>query len=94
MKLRKLLSLLLMVCVLGLLCTSCATTALDNINTYCALHDAIRERWGARNAVLAFAPDHGCHRQYGFLGQHGIDDPSDMHIWHFWKFFPARQAQP
>ena len=36
MKLRKLLSLLLMVCVLGLLCTSCATTALDNINTYYA----------------------------------------------------------
>ena len=34
MKLRKLLSLLLMVCVLGLLCTSCATTALDNITTY------------------------------------------------------------
>ncbi|HJG87420.1 hypothetical protein [Pseudoflavonifractor capillosus] len=47
MKLRKLLSLLLMVCVLGLLCTSCATTALDNINTYYAEVGAVMDDWFA-----------------------------------------------
>lgn len=60
-----------------------------NINTYCAVHDAIRRQWRGHNAALAFAPDHGCHREYGFLGQHGIDIPRDMHIRHFWRFFPA-----
>lgn len=47
MKLRKLLSLLLMVCVLGLLCTSCATTALDNITTYYAEVGAVMDDWFA-----------------------------------------------
>lgn len=47
MKLRKLLSLLLMVCVLGLLCTSCATTALDNINTYYAEVGPVMDDWFA-----------------------------------------------
>ena len=61
-----------------------------NISTYCALHDAIRQHWRSHNAALAFAPDHGCHRQYGLLGQHGIDAPCDMHIRHFWRFFPAQ----
>lgn len=62
----------------------------DNINTYCALHDAIRQHWRGHNTALAFAPDHGCHRQYGLLGQHGIDAPCDMHIRHFWRFLPAQ----
>ena len=61
-----------------------------NISACCALHDAIREAWGTHNTALAFAPDHGCHRQYGFLGQHGVDAPCDMHIRHFWRFLPAR----
>ena len=60
-----------------------------NINTYCLLHDAIREKWQRHNTALVFATDHGCHRQYGFLGRHGIDDPCDMHIRHFWRFLPA-----
>ena len=61
-----------------------------NINTYCTLHDAIRQHWHSHNTALAFAPDHGCHRQYGLLGQHGIDAPCDMHIRHFWRFLPAQ----
>lgn len=61
-----------------------------NISAYCALHDAIREAWGTHNTALVFAPDHGCHQQYGFLGQHGVDAPCDMHIRHFWRFLPAR----
>ena len=47
MKPRKLLSLLLMVCVLGLLCTACATTALDNINTYYDEVGAVMDDWFA-----------------------------------------------
>ena len=66
----------------------------ENINIYCALHDAIREHWAGHNTALAFAPDHGCHRQYGFWGQHGIDAPCDMQIRHFWKFLPAHLPRP
>ena len=47
MKPRKLLSLLLTAGVLGLLCTSCATTALDNINTYYDEVEAVMDDWFA-----------------------------------------------
>ena len=47
MKPRKLLSLLLTAGVLGLLCTSCATTALDNINTYYDEVGAVMDDWFA-----------------------------------------------
>ena len=47
MKPRKLLSLLLTAGVLGLLCTSCATTALDNITTYSDEVGAVMDDWSA-----------------------------------------------
>lgn len=56
----------------------------ENIDTYCQLVDAISEKWKSHHTALAFAQDHGCHRAYGFLGNHGIEEPCDMNIDHFW----------
>jgi len=57
-----------------------------NIETYTALRSAIRSRWSGHRTALAFAPDHGCHRVYGFFGNHGSDRPCDMEIFHYWEF--------
>lgn len=57
---------------------------------FAALRERITEKWAGRDTVLAFAPDHGCHRAYGLLGTHGIDAPCDMEIVHFYKFLPRR----
>ena len=53
MKLRKLLSLLLMVCVLGLLCTSCATTAVSNAQRYLDSSGAILDTLFASTTAAA-----------------------------------------
>ena len=67
----------------------------ENIDTCCTLRRAIAASWQAHNSVLAFAPDHGCHRVYGFFGTHGIDAPCDRETVHFYSFLPAaaRAAQ-
>lgn len=58
----------------------------ENVSTYCEIYDAIKKNWKGKNTVLAFAPDHGCHRFYKLLGQHGLNVPSDMNIRHFYSF--------
>ena len=45
MKARKVLLLLGLMCAMALLCTACATTALDNINTYYAEVGAVMDDW-------------------------------------------------
>ena len=62
----------------------------ENIATFCEIHDAIGEKWSRHRTALAFAPDHGCHEVLGgMMGQHGIEAPCDMNIFHFWKFLTA-----
>ena len=68
-----------------------ALRALDeNLATFCALHGAIAARWQKHDTALAFAPDHGCHKVYGFFGTHGLDAPCDRETVHFWSFLPRR----
>ena len=58
-----------------------------NVAEYLALKDLIQSEWKDKHhTALAFAPDHGCHRVYGVLGTHGINEPCDMNTVHFWKF--------
>lgn len=57
----------------------------ENIATYRLLQSSIKEHWSAHHTVLAFAPDHGCHKVYGFLGNHGDNKPCDMNIMHFYS---------
>lgn len=63
----------------------------ENIETYRALHAHIRTAWAAHNTVLAFAPDHGCHRFLGLLGTHGADIPADMELTHWYSFLPQQK---
>lgn len=71
------------------------TKALDalkeNIDTFQKIYGRIKECWKNHNTVLAFAPDHGCHKQFLVLGGHGVDKPCDMETVHFYSFLPAEQ---
>ena len=60
----------------------------ENLATFCTLHDAIQSAWGGHDCTLAFAPDHGCHKVLGVFGNHGLDQPSDMELCHFYSFLP------
>ena len=56
----------------------------ENIATYSSLCDKAKEVWTDKKYAIAFAPDHGCHRWFKFLGNHGDDIVQDMNIMHFW----------
>lgn len=60
----------------------------ENIDTYCQIREEIKKKWQSKGhrTVLGFAPDHGCHRAWGFLGSHGKNEPYDMNIIHFYTF--------
>lgn len=58
----------------------------ENIATFGQISDAINHHRKNHRTALAFAPDHGCHNIYKFLGAHGQNIPSDMNICHFWEF--------
>lgn len=58
-----------------------------DVAEYLALKDLIQSEWkGRHKTALAFAPDHGCHRWLGLLGNHGINEPCDMNTVHLWSF--------
>ena len=58
-----------------------------DVAEYLALKELIQSEWlGRHRTALAFAPDHGCHRWLGLLGNHGINEPCDMNTVHFWNF--------
>lgn len=58
----------------------------ENIDTYLTLYDTIQACWPTHHTALAFAPDHGCHEIAKFFGGHGLQDPCDMNLYHFWSF--------
>lgn len=65
----------------------------ENIDTFQEIYGKIKEYWTQYNTVLAFAPDHGCHRNLLFLGSHGTDKSSDMETVHFYSFIPRDRRQ-
>ncbi len=59
----------------------------SNTKEYLTLKELITTEWKFKHkTALAFAPDHGCHRWLGLLGNHGINEPCDMNTVHFWTF--------
>ena len=58
----------------------------ENIETYSILIERVKEKWKNHSTAIAFAPDHGCHKWLGLLGNHGEKIPKDMNIRHFWTF--------
>lgn len=63
----------------------------QNIKTYNALVDQLKIHYKTEDKTLLFAPDHGCHRWLGVLGNHGVDEPCDMEIRHFYTFIPKEK---
>ena len=59
--------------------------ALDmNLDFYCRMVDAIKEKWKSHNVLYGFMPDHGCHEIDGACGSHGLDMEEDMNVIHFY----------
>ncbi len=58
-----------------------------NAEEFLRLHSLIEECWKPRGhkTLLGFAPDHGCHRSAFPPGDHGLDQPSDMNIYHLYS---------
>ncbi len=91
-------SVIAMVVVIGILFTATLRSQMSplpstlyalksNIKEYLALKEIITTEWKFKHkTALAFAPDHGCHRWLGLLGNHGINLPCDMNTVHFWTF--------
>ena len=46
------------------------------------------ECWKEHNTLLGYATDHGTHREWYLLGQHGKNIPADMNIKHFYGVMP------
>lgn len=63
----------------------------DNVAAFCQIHDAIEKHWTGHNTVLAFAPDHGCHKKFFGRGDHGKKIPEDMNVKHFYSFINRKE---
>ena len=55
------------------------------------IYDAMRNSYGDCDSFLAFAPDHGVHREWYLLGNHGKNIPEDMNLSHFYTVFPGKK---
>lgn len=50
----------------------------------------VRESLTDHNTLLGCGPDHGVHREWYLLGQHGKDIPKDMNIIHWYGVYPKK----
>lgn len=48
------------------------------------LAEAVKKHWSEHNTFMTFAPDHGTHREWYGLGQHGKNIPEDMNLTHLY----------
>lgn len=69
--------------------------ALRALDHYCDNFDrlatAVKENWKNHDTLVGFATDHGTHREWYGLGQHGKNIPKDMNITHLYDIFPKQQ---
>ncbi len=48
----------------------------------------VKERWKEYDSLIAVLTDHGVHREWFGLGQHGKEIPKDMNVKHFYGVVP------
>lgn len=53
--------------------------------------NAVKENLKNHNTLLGCATDHGTHREWYLLGQHGKNIPKDMNIVHFYGVYPKEK---
>ncbi|MEG1395165.1 MAG: alkaline phosphatase family protein [Clostridia bacterium] len=56
-----------------------------------AIAQAVATFWKKYDTMLGCATDHGTHREWYLLGQHGKNIPADMNICHFYGVIPAKK---
>lgn len=68
--------------------------ALKAIDQYAAaldrLANAARSHWTDHNTLIGCLTDHGVHREWYLLGQHGKPIAKDMNVLHWWGVLPKR----
>lgn len=65
--------------------------AIDHYNASMQLlAQAVKENWKNHDTLIGYAPDHGTHREWYLLGQHGKNIPRDMNITHFYGVIPKQ----
>lgn len=52
--------------------------------TFAELYKAVKENYKGYDTFMAFSPDHGVHREWYGLGNHGKNITKDMNIYHYY----------
>ena len=53
----------------------------------------VEKYWTKHNTLLGYAPDHGTHREWYLLGQHGKNIPEDMNINHYYGVIKSSERE-
>lgn len=64
--------------------------AKNYIASFEKLAKAVETHWSEYDTFMTFAPDHGTHREWYGLGQHGRNIPKDMNITHLYGVIPKK----
>ncbi len=68
-----------------------AQNALRHYNeSFGKLMHCVEKNWQNHDTFVSFSPDHGVHRTFYGLGQHGKNIPKDMNILHFYGVLPHK----
>jgi hypothetical protein len=69
----------------------CVQAVAHHVRDFAALARAARKAWAGRRHAIVFAPDHGGHVDPATgRGDHGLDIPEDMHLFHWYGLHAAR----
>lgn len=67
--------------------------AIDNYaESFDKLMSAVKSYWKKHDTFVAYATDHGVHREWYGLGMHGKNIPKDMNITHFYGVIPKSRG--
>ena len=58
--------------------------ARHHVESFTAIYEAVKRSYTGQNTLLTFSPDHGVHREWYLLGNHGKNIPKDMNLSHFY----------
>jgi len=65
----------------------CIESLRQHIQDFTEMAKAANQHWGLKRHVIAFTPDHGAHVNDSGKGDHGIDIPEDMDIYHCYGIY-------
>ncbi len=66
--------------------------AIDHYSDYFdKLAEHVKKYWTEHTSLIGYAPDHGTHREWYLLGNHGKNIPQDMNIFHYYGVINPKQ---